>query len=70
MITIFINLSAAIALLVSVYLNKHKSKKGIKKVLMKALDLGPFMLIIIAIIGLFFFFPSSRLNKRISWREY
>ncbi|MFO7815733.1 MAG: permease [Halanaerobiales bacterium] len=63
MITIFINLSAAIALLVSVYLNKHKFKNGIKKALMKALDLGPFMLIIIATIGLIFSFLPPDLIK-------
>lgn len=63
MITIFINLSAAIVLLVSVYLNKHKSQKGMKKALMKALDLSPFMLIIIAAIGLDFSFLPPDLIK-------
>lgn len=63
MITIIINLSAVIAFAVSIFFDKNKSKQAVKKAIMKALDLAPFMLIIITAIGLIFSFLPPELIK-------
>lgn len=63
MVTILINLSAAMALAVSIYFNKNKSKQALKVAANKALGLVPFMLIIITVIGLIFSFLPPELIK-------
>lgn len=63
MITILINLSAVLAFAVSIYFNKNKSKQAVKTAVMKAIGLAPFMLLIIAAIGLIFAFLPPELIR-------
>lgn len=63
MITILINLSAAIAFTVSIFFDKNKSKQAVKIAIKKALGLAPFMLIIITAIGLIFSFLPPELIR-------
>ncbi|MGM0437025.1 MAG: permease [Bacillota bacterium] len=61
MIAIFINLIALISLGISFYNSRQKSKKALKKALMKGINLAPQLIFIIVIIGFIFAFlpPES-----------
>ncbi len=63
MVAISINLTAVIALIVSLYFSKDKTSQGLKKAGLKAISLAPLMLIIITGIGLLFAFISPELIK-------
>lgn len=63
MTAIFINLSALVAFIVSMYYSREKSKRAVKKALFKALGLAPQLLIIIAAIGLIFAFLPPELIR-------
>lgn len=54
MVTLFINLSALLAFVISLYYSRSKSKQAIKTMFIKALGLAPMLLLIISGIGLIF----------------
>lgn len=63
MVAILINCSALIALIVSIYYSKGKTKLAAKKAFMKAIDLVPLMIIIITVIGFIFAFLPPELIR-------
>lgn len=63
MVAIFINLIALISLGISLYKNKQKSKKALKKAFMKGINLAPQLILIIVIIGFIFaFLPPATIK--------
>ncbi len=63
MVAIFINLTALIVLIISFYNNKEKTKKALKKALMKGINLAPQLILIIIVIGFIFAFLPPELIK-------
>ncbi|MFW5979992.1 MAG: permease [Halanaerobiales bacterium] len=63
MVAIFINLTALLAFIISILYNKNRSKKAVKKAVVKALGLAPLMVLIISAIGVIFAFLPPELIR-------